>query len=102
LPSITVILQSSTVRSMVLLVFREEKGKSYEDEIKGWQVWRARQHSPKQRILDIGRRLSVCACAKCKHFTDVKTSSGIDGNIAEVGYNAVQFYWMPGEQPVKV
>ncbi|MPC43828.1 Protein grainyhead [Portunus trituberculatus] len=38
---------------MVMLVFREEK--TQEDEIKAWQFWHSRQHSVKQRILDVDR-----------------------------------------------
>ncbi|KAJ9593310.1 hypothetical protein L9F63_015130, partial [Diploptera punctata] len=43
-------LKSQTVKSIVMLMFREEK--SPEDEIKAWQFWHGRQHSVKQRILD--------------------------------------------------
>lgn len=39
-------------QSVVMLVFREEK--TPEDEIKAWQFWHSRQHSVKQRILDVG------------------------------------------------
>lgn len=43
-----------TVKSVVMLMFREEK--SPEDEIKAWQFWHGRQHSVKQRILDAAAR----------------------------------------------
>ena len=39
-------------QSVVMLVFREEK--TPEDELKAWQFWHSRQHSVKQRILDVG------------------------------------------------
>uniref|UniRef100_A0A915EN26 Grh/CP2 DB domain-containing protein n=1 Tax=Ditylenchus dipsaci TaxID=166011 RepID=A0A915EN26_9BILA len=78
-------LKSSTVRSLVMIVFREDK--TYEEEIKTWQLWHKRQHTAKQRILEV----------------DSKNSSGIIGQIEEVAHNAIQFCWNPNEQPtVKV
>ena len=68
-----------------MVVFREDK--SYDDEIKTWQMWHKRQHSAKQRILEV----------------DAKNSSGIIGAIEEVSHNAIQFSWNPADQtPVKV
>lgn len=64
-----------------MVVFREDK--TYDEEIKTWQIWHKRQHSPKQRILEV----------------DAKNSSGIIGQIEEVAHNAVQFCWNPSEQP---
>ncbi|XP_015787180.1 protein grainyhead isoform X1 [Tetranychus urticae] len=77
-------LKSATVKSLVLLVFREEK--LHEDEIKAWQFWHSRQHSVKQRILD----------------ADTKNSSGIIGPIEEVTHNSIAFYWNPLEGPAKI
>jgi len=77
-------LKSTTVKSLMLLVFREEK--SHEDEIKAWQFWHSRQHSIKQRILD----------------ADTKNSSGIVGPIEEVTHNSIAFYWNPLEGPAKI
>ncbi|KAG1651314.1 Protein grainyhead [Nymphon striatum] len=58
---------SQTVKSMIMLVFREEK--SHEDEIKSWQFWHSRQHSVKQRILDADTNLKsikvYALCALC-------------------------------------
>ena len=49
-----------------------------------WLVWYKRQHSPKQRIIEV----------------DAKNSMGaIGGNYDEIAHNAVQFCWTPGEQP---
>lgn len=68
-----------------MVVFREDK--SYEDEIKTWQMWHKRQHSAKQRILEV----------------DAKNSAGIIGQIEEVSHNAIQFSWSPTDPgPVKV
>lgn len=64
-----------------MVVFREDK--TYDEEIKTWQLWHKRQHSPKQRILEV----------------DGKNSNGIIGQIEEVAHNAVQFCWNPSEQP---
>uniref|UniRef100_A0A8D9AWX6 Protein grainyhead n=1 Tax=Cacopsylla melanoneura TaxID=428564 RepID=A0A8D9AWX6_9HEMI len=77
-------LKSSTVKSIVMLMFREEK--SPEDEIKAWQFWHSRQHSVKQRILD----------------ADTKNSVGLVGCIEEISHNAIAVYWNPLESPAKI
>nr|XP_023023836.1 protein grainyhead isoform X2 [Leptinotarsa decemlineata] len=77
-------LKSQTVKSIVMLMFREEK--SPEDEIKAWQFWHGRQHSVKQRILD----------------ADTKNSVGLVGSIEEVAHNAIAVYWNPMESPAKI
>nr|CAD2160913.1 unnamed protein product [Meloidogyne enterolobii] len=75
-------LKGMTVRSQIIIVFREDK--SFEEELRTWLVWYKRQHSPKQRIIEI----------------DAKNSMGaIGGNFDEIAHNAVQFCWTPGEQP---
>lgn len=66
-----------------MIVFREDK--TYEEEIKTWQFWHSRQHSAKQRILEV----------------DSKNSVGLT-NLEELAHNAVQFYWNPAEGGVKV
>jgi len=66
-----------------MVVFREDK--TYEEEIKTWQFWHSRQHSAKQRILEV----------------DSKNSVGLT-NLEELAHNAVQFYWNPAEGGVKV
>ncbi|CAB3407981.1 unnamed protein product [Caenorhabditis bovis] len=73
-------LKNVTVKSQLMIVFREDK--TYEEEIKTWQFWHSRQHSSKQRILEV----------------DSKNSSGMIGQIEEIAHNAVQFYWNPSEQ----
>lgn len=77
-------LKSTTVKSVLMVVFRDDK--TYEEEMKCWQFWHSRQHSPKQRILDV----------------DIKNSNGVVGNLEEIAHNAVSFYWNVNEQPVKV
>ncbi|CAG2171536.1 unnamed protein product, partial [Oppiella nova] len=77
-------LKSATVKSLIMLVFREEK--LHDEEIKAWQFWHSRQHSVKQRILD----------------ADTKNSAGIVGPIEEITHNAIAFYWNPLEGPAKV
>ncbi|GIY40524.1 protein grainyhead [Caerostris darwini] len=77
-------LKSSTVKSVVMLMFREEKPP--EEELKAWQFWHSRQHSVKQRILD----------------ADTKNSTGIIGQIDEITHNAIAFYWNPLESSAKV
>uniref|UniRef100_A0A914NEC9 Grh/CP2 DB domain-containing protein n=1 Tax=Meloidogyne incognita TaxID=6306 RepID=A0A914NEC9_MELIC len=44
-------LKGMTVRSQIIIVFREDK--SFEEELRTWLVWYKRQHSPKQRIIEI-------------------------------------------------
>ncbi|CCD72954.1 Grainyhead-like protein 1 homolog [Caenorhabditis elegans] len=78
-PDLNKCLKSQTVKSQLMVVFREDK--TYEEEIKTWQSWHARQHVSKQRILEI----------------DSKNSSGMIGQIEEIGNNAVQFYWNPSD-----
>ncbi|XP_076638400.1 grainy head isoform X3 [Colletes latitarsis] len=73
-----------TVKSVVMLMFREEK--SPEDEIKAWQFWHGRQHSVKQRILD----------------ADTKNSVGLVGCIEEIAHNAIAVYWNPLESSAKI
>ncbi|CAB0000972.1 unnamed protein product [Nesidiocoris tenuis] len=77
-------LKAQTVKSVVMLMFREEK--SPEDEIKAWQFWHGRQHSVKQRILD----------------ADTKNSVGFVGCIEEVAHNAIAVYWNPLESSAKL
>ncbi|XP_021919382.1 protein grainyhead isoform X6 [Zootermopsis nevadensis] len=77
-------LKSQTVKSIVMLMFREEK--SPDDEIKAWQFWHGRQHSVKQRILD----------------ADTKNSVGLVGCIEEVAHNAIAVYWNPLESTAKI
>ncbi|CAG2109950.1 unnamed protein product [Medioppia subpectinata] len=72
------------VKSLIMLVFREEK--LHDEEVKAWQFWHSRQHSVKQRILD----------------ADTKNSAGIVGPIEEITHNAIAFYWNPLEGPAKV
>merc|ERR1719350_2286847 len=76
-------LKSPTVKSVIMLVFRD--GKSEEEEIKAWQFWHHRQHSVKQRIIDV----------------DTKNSLGLVGHIEELSHNALAVYWNPLESPAK-
>lgn len=36
-----------------MVVFRDDK--TIDDEMKAWEFWHSRQHSIKQRIIDIGK-----------------------------------------------
>jgi len=82
-------LKSPTVKSVIMLVFRDyifRDGKSQEEEIKAWQFWHQRQHSVKQRIIDV----------------DTKNSLGLVGHIEELSHNALAVYWNPLDSPAKV
>ncbi len=77
-------LKSSTVKSVIMVVFRD--GKTPEEEMKAWNFWHTRQHSVKQRILD----------------ADTKNSAGLVGHIEEISHNALAVYWNPLESQGKV
>lgn len=72
-------LRSAIVKTVVMLVFREEKPP--EEDLKSWQFWHSRQHSAKQRILD----------------ADNKNHVNVINQIEEVSLNAIAFYWNPIE-----
>lgn len=38
-----------------MVVFGEEKGR--DEHLKNWKYWHSRQHTAKQRVLDIGKKL---------------------------------------------
>ncbi|XP_030201428.1 grainyhead-like protein 1 homolog [Gadus morhua] len=65
-----------SVRSVVMLVFGEEK--AYEDQLKHWRFWQSRQHTVKQHCLDIA---------------DYKESFNTISKMEEIAYNAVSFTW---------
>ncbi|XP_033738957.1 grainyhead-like protein 2 homolog isoform X4 [Pecten maximus] len=77
--------QCQFAKSVIMVVFRDDK--SLEDERKAWEFWHSRQHSYKQRVLDI----------------DTKDSQGVlPSSITEVAFNAVAVKWNPRDSPVKV
>ncbi|XP_076093814.1 uncharacterized protein LOC143064677 isoform X3 [Mytilus galloprovincialis] len=76
---------SQMVKSVIMVVFRDDK--SLEDERKAWEFWHSRQHSYKQRVIDI----------------DTKDSQGVQAsNINEIAFNAVAVKWNPRDSNVKV
>ncbi|KAL4236676.1 Grainyhead-like protein 2 [Mactra antiquata] len=77
-------LKCQSVKSIIMVVFREDK--HLDDERKAWEFWHSRQHSYKQRVIDI----------------DTKNSVNINPNCTEeISYNAVSVKWNPRESPVK-
>uniref|UniRef100_A0A8D0XBY1 Grh/CP2 DB domain-containing protein n=1 Tax=Sus scrofa TaxID=9823 RepID=A0A8D0XBY1_PIG len=66
----------SKVRSVVMVVFAEDK--SREDQLRHWKYWHSRQHTAKQRCIDIA---------------DYKESFNTISNIEEIAYNAISFTW---------
>ncbi|KAM3873484.1 grainyhead-like protein 2 homolog [Diretmus argenteus] len=64
------------VRSVVMVVFGEDKCR--DEQLKNWKYWHSRQHTAKQRVLDIA---------------DYKESFNTIGNVEEIAYNAVSFTW---------
>uniref|UniRef100_A0A8C5GHR9 Grh/CP2 DB domain-containing protein n=1 Tax=Gouania willdenowi TaxID=441366 RepID=A0A8C5GHR9_GOUWI len=69
------------VRSVVMVVFGEEKCR--DDQLKHWKYWHSRQHTAKQRCLDIA---------------DYKESFNTISNIEEISYNAISFTWDTNEE----
>ncbi|NP_001292496.1 grainyhead-like protein 1 homolog [Danio rerio] len=69
------------VRSVVMVVFGEEK--SRDDQLKHWKYWHSRQHTAKQRCIDIA---------------DYKESFNTISNIEEISYNAISFTWDISEE----
>ncbi|XP_053314810.1 grainyhead-like protein 1 homolog isoform X2 [Spea bombifrons] len=66
----------SKVRSVVMVVFADDK--SREDQQRHWKYWHSRQHTAKQRCIDIA---------------DYKESFNTISNIEEIAYNAISFTW---------
>lgn len=49
-----------------MVVFSEDKNR--EEQLKYWKYWHSRQHTAKQRVLDIGewQRISICFREGCR------------------------------------
>lgn len=71
-------------KSFVYVSFREKR--PYEEELKAWQFWHSKQHSFKQRIIEI----------------DSKTKQGVIDAYDEISHNAMAFTWNPSDGPVKI
>ncbi|XP_072530806.1 grainyhead-like transcription factor 2b [Salminus brasiliensis] len=71
----------SKLRSVIMVVFSEDKNR--DEQLKYWRYWHSRQHTAKQRVLDIA---------------DYKESFNTIGNIEEIAYNAVSFTWDVNEE----
>ncbi|XP_056618209.1 grainyhead-like transcription factor 2a [Triplophysa dalaica] len=71
----------SKVRSVVMVVFGQEKCR--DEQLKHWNYWHSRQHTAKQRVIDIA---------------DYKESFNTITNIEEIAYNAVSFTWDVNEE----
>ena len=44
-------------QSVIMVVFGEDKCR--DDQLKNWKYWHSRQHTAKQRVLDIGKMIAV-------------------------------------------
>ncbi|MEQ2245562.1 hypothetical protein ILYODFUR_029204 [Ilyodon furcidens] len=73
--------RDTVVQSVIMAVFGEDK--SRDDQLKNWKYWHSRQHTAKQRVLDIA---------------DYKESFSTIGNVEEIAYNAVSFTWDVSEE----
>ncbi|XP_042362995.1 grainyhead-like transcription factor 2b isoform X2 [Plectropomus leopardus] len=72
---------TSKVRSVIMVVFSEDKNR--DEQLKYWKYWHSRQHTAKQRVLDIA---------------DYKESFNTISNIEEIAYNAISFTWDVNEE----
>lgn len=68
--------RDSVVQSVIMVVFGEDKGR--DEQLKNWKYWHSRQHTAKQRVLEIA---------------DYKESFSTISNVEEIAYNAVSFTW---------
>lgn len=59
-----------------MVVFGEDKCR--DEQLKNWKYWHSRQHTAKQRVLDIA---------------DYKESFSTISNVEEIAFNAVSFTW---------
>ncbi|XP_071324362.1 grainyhead-like protein 2 homolog [Trachinotus anak] len=73
--------RDSIVQSVIMVVFGEDKCR--DEQLKNWKYWHSRQHTAKQRVLDIA---------------DYKESFCTIGNVEEIAYNAVSFTWDVSEE----
>ncbi|XP_062865349.1 grainyhead-like transcription factor 2b [Trichomycterus rosablanca] len=74
-------LRNNALQSVIMVVFSEDKCR--DEQLKYWRYWHSRQHTAKQRVLDIA---------------DYKESFNTIGNIEEIAYNAVSFTWDVNEE----
>lgn len=49
---------SLSFQSVIMVVFAEDKTR--EDQLRHWKYWHSRQHTAKQRCIDIGKEHSHC------------------------------------------
>ena len=87
-----------------LNIFCYREGKPVEEELKAWQFWHQRQHSFKQRIIDVDTKNSIgeIICLPHSDYQLITTVTGLTGVIEEVSHNALAVYWNPMESPAKV
>ncbi|CAB3988532.1 grainyhead 1 homolog [Paramuricea clavata] len=74
-PSESADAENTQVKSILHLVFRDEKDPNV--EIQHWRYWHAQQANPQQRAFDIDR----------------KSCASIEDHVDEIAYNAAAFYW---------
>ncbi|TNN72327.1 Grainyhead-like protein 2 [Liparis tanakae] len=56
----------SKVRSVIMVVFSEDKNR--DEQLKYWKYWHSRQHTAKQRVLDIGETSSSFQDVLCVYI----------------------------------
>ena len=65
-------------QSVIMVVFREDK--HLDDERKAWEFWHSRQHSYKQRVIDIGTLLPlylICNFAALRNDININQLTAI-------------------------
>ena len=61
--------QSTKVKSVVSVIFGD--GKPEDEQLRHWRYWHGRQHTAKQRVIDIGNNLKqkkLKILGKCHFF----------------------------------
>ncbi|XP_078256225.1 grainyhead-like protein 1 homolog isoform X2 [Rhinoraja longicauda] len=71
----------SKLRSVIMVVFGDDKIR--DEQLRHWKYWHSRQHTAKQRCIDIA---------------DYKESFNTISNIEEIAYNAISFTWDVSEE----
>lgn len=67
----------SLLQSVVMVVFSEDKNR--DEQLKYWKYWHSRQHTAKQRVLDIGKLLDSLGSGKlagCQSESSTVTAAG--------------------------
>ncbi|XP_013768765.1 grainyhead-like protein 2 homolog [Pundamilia nyererei] len=77
--------QNSIVQSVIMVVFGDDKGR--DEQLKNWKYWHSRQHTAKQRVLDIDSKL--CTIARTKELSEDVRNETVELHKAGMGYKTI-------------